>query len=1466
MPSFFFENMKPCSVVVAALNFVISSYCLTLLFAVRILASEESATANPRIIEHPDNQYVARNEPATLNCKAEGDPPPVISWYRDGLPVVTANENPSSHRMLLPSGQLFFLRIITSKNSKPDLGVYYCNATNPETKVSVISRNATLELAVIGNEFREQPGNAEVAVGADVVLGCRAPKGEPEPRVRWKKDGELVKPSDRITVADAGSLKIRDSRREDAGLYVCVAYNVGGEKESVPAKLSVREKPRIIEGPKDIVAQENSDVSFHCSATGDPKPTIIWKKVDDQMPQGRMHILEDKSLKIERVRLADEGIYVCRAENTVGFQEAEAKLIVHSQPSFLITPRDKVVGLGRRAVFRCEVVGNPAPAVFWNKEGSQTLLFPNQDHGRLSVSDDGTLTIESVEREDGGEYVCKGLSIAGSAYAKAKLDIKDVDSRPPPIIHQGPQNQTLPVSSVAMLPCSTSGDPPPLIRWYRNGRVLSLRDPRFTILDSGMLQISDLRKTDSGLYTCKAISETGETGWSAALIVETPTNPTIIFHRTPEPSTFPGPPSKPSISDVTETSVRLTWRNNANHGASPVYAYTVEYFSHETGKGWIVASDSVIEQTYTIRGLQQDTAYMFLIRAQNSHGLSLPSPVTAPIRTKGIGNSQSRPTVPSLDLTIVAERLSNQVVWMLPGEVMSSTAVKVTWEVRKNHRFIEGYHIHYRTVMELDSHSSGGGSDQPRPFTTETVQSNGATMYTLHNLEKDSWYEIHIQPFYQSVVGQASNSIRVKTLEDTPSAAPQNIRARMVDNSTLHITWDTPPRQHFNGALRGYKIYIYGNETKFDREIQINSTLDAIYIHSMIKDMTYKIQMSAWNKMGEGLRSEAIVIGPLAHSVRQNLFQEPWFIATLIVSIGGVIWITLCIFSVWVYRKRKTCKKIPKSVHLNKVAADCPRNGSILTPMTITSYLEKENNAENIRLASVVSANSKENLTKDNGANLQNPFPTKNFHDKSLLVMPYATTNLINPVNDSKAAAAAAEATFQAIHHHQGKLRTDAEQFNRRHDMSACDSNVDHQNIPDEHGHQKPLMLFLPPPPEHPPPSDIGTPPDSPVPGGAYSGERNFSGAYFPADGNNCRMMNHSGCGLRNLHSDCERDMRSYHGGGGGGGGGGGQTNWSGSLNPRSQLYQRQQQQQQLQNSHNGPSYLLHKPASFRMDCQRPPPSGYPPQRPTNNVDYNPTSSSAFRNVQLNSARDVSGEQFNRLYNNGCENSAGANPQWVVAQSTVPNNVGFERGLQSSIPNIIRGHSNNSWLNASNNIQNFEQQDSPPESELDIRDYEQCSDVVLPTLCDYPSASDTEVMSGQPFDTLWEAANDSDANCSSLRSSEGSEEEVASFLPDADFASAVAKAAQLSGLTVVGSTVTDPTAMDQMNCREKVKKPAKYRQRARCTSPYSTDSNYSTLQVPHRPYPKSDRKRQLREHGGSRYNGQDARNNLSNMT
>lgn len=71
---------------------------------------------------------------------------------------------------------------------------------------------------------------------------------------------------------------------------------------------------------------------------------------------------------------------------------------------------------------------------------------------------------------------CLCFSIAGSDH-------------PPPVIRQGPLNQTVPVDSTVVLGCQTAGPPPPTVQWKKDGVLVSPVDSRMSLTDKGSLEI-----------------------------------------------------------------------------------------------------------------------------------------------------------------------------------------------------------------------------------------------------------------------------------------------------------------------------------------------------------------------------------------------------------------------------------------------------------------------------------------------------------------------------------------------------------------------------------------------------------------------------------------------------------------------------------------------------------------------------------------------------------------------------------------------------------------------------------------------------------------------------------------------------------------------------------------------------------------------------------------------------------------
>uniref|UniRef100_A0A3Q1BS72 Roundabout, axon guidance receptor, homolog 2 (Drosophila) n=1 Tax=Amphiprion ocellaris TaxID=80972 RepID=A0A3Q1BS72_AMPOC len=880
----------------------------------------------PRIVEHPSDLIVSKGEPATLNCKAEGRPTPTVEWYKDGERVETDKDDPRSHRMLLPSGSLFFLRIVHGRRSKPDEGAYVCVARNYLGEA--VSRNASLEVALLRDDFRQNPTDVVVAAGEPAILECVPPRGHPEPTIYWKKDKVRIDDKDdRITIR-GGKLMISNTRKSDAGMYICVGTNMVGERDSETAQVTVFERPTFLRRPINQVVLEEETVEFRCQVQGDPQPNVRWRKDDIDVPRGRYYDKDDYVLRVKKSSVNDEGTFTCVAENRVGKLEASATLTVRAAPQFVIRPRDQIVSQGRTATFPCETKGNPQPAVFWQKEGGQNLLFPNQPqqpNSRFSVSPSGDLTISSVQRADAGYYICQALTVAGSILAKAQLEVTDVlTDRPPPIIRQGPSNQTLGVDSVALLKCQASGDPIPSISWLKDGVSLLGKDPRMSLQELGSLQIKNIKLSDSGIYTCVATSSSGETSWSAFLEVKESGGVMVIKNH--DENELPGPPSKPQVTDVTKNSVSLSWQSGMA-GTSPISSFVIEAFSQSVSNSWQTVADHVKTTQFTVKGLRPNTIYLFMVRAANSQGLSDPSPMSDPVRTQDIS-----PPAQGVDHRHVQKELGEVIVRLHNPVVLSPTTIQVTWTVDRQSQFIQGYRVLYRQTSGLPS---------PGPWQTQDVKVPSERSVILSALKKGIVYEIKVRPYFNEFQGMDSESRTARTTEEAPSAPPQQVTVLTVGNqnsTSISISWDPPPPDHQNGIIQEYKIWCLGNETRFHVNKTVDAAIRSVVVGGLQVGVVYHVEVAASTSAGVGVKSEpqpiiiefrdVIIHGNRNNSITEQItdvVKQPAFIA----GIGGACWVILMGFSIWLYWRRKKRKGLSNyAVTFQRVDGGLMSNGS----------------------------------------------------------------------------------------------------------------------------------------------------------------------------------------------------------------------------------------------------------------------------------------------------------------------------------------------------------------------------------------------------------------------------------------------------------------------------------------------------------------------------------------------------------
>ncbi|XP_056093723.1 obscurin isoform X11 [Rhinichthys klamathensis goyatoka] len=199
-------------------------------------------------------------------------------------------------------------------------------------------------------------------------------------------------------------------------------------------------------------------------------------------------------------------------------------------PRFLAYPRPVVVQSGTDAVLKCQISGDPRPAVIWERNNEK--IHPE---GRYRVFEDGNvynLIITSVTKEDSGQYICKAKNCIGETYAAATLKVegeaqeKEFREENKPRFLIKPLSTRVGRGEDAMFSCKLWGNPRPEVIWEKDGKKLNeiFESTHFTISyqDGGwfQLKIFKTRAPDGGVYTCKARNEFGESLAGAVLLVD----------------------------------------------------------------------------------------------------------------------------------------------------------------------------------------------------------------------------------------------------------------------------------------------------------------------------------------------------------------------------------------------------------------------------------------------------------------------------------------------------------------------------------------------------------------------------------------------------------------------------------------------------------------------------------------------------------------------------------------------------------------------------------------------------------------------------------------------------------------------------------------------------------------------------------------------------------------------------------
>uniref|UniRef100_A0A3Q3MZ09 Immunoglobulin superfamily DCC subclass member 3-like n=1 Tax=Mastacembelus armatus TaxID=205130 RepID=A0A3Q3MZ09_9TELE len=610
-----------------------------------------------------------------------------------------------------------------------------------------------------------------------------------------------------------------------------------------------------------------------------------------------------------------------------------------SELAFLKEPSDVIAVRDRPLMLDCQVEGEGPISITWRRNG-----VPVATGTKAMVLGNGTLLIKNFSKRrehdetDAGEYDCAAQNRYGMLISrKARVQLASL-----PKFLSHPQSVAVDEGGVARLTCQVNGIPEANITWQKDQLPLSISDPRYTLLPNGVLQITGVKRTDSGLFRCVA-SNIANTRYSqeAQLSVtvyrhwKSPSHP----NKTTCPITCPIHLSCFSdgrsigvegvqvlgtgnlmISDATlqHSGVYVCSANRPGSRsrrtalgrlvvqAPPEFVQWPQSVSRPAGGSAVFScTASGVPDPHLIwlknGKLLTPSGNVKLTNGNTTLAITRITPEDEAIY-QCIAENSAGTNQASARLAISQGPELPEAPTGLQATALSSSSLQLIWEQPPEHvsQQIIGYVLHIRRLGEPDNAE------------LQEAVSKTTFKHEVNNLEAATTYSIYLKAYSALGGSQQSNTITATTLGGVPSSP--SFFTKVLNQTAMQVYWELPSKP---GKLEGFRLEYRGVSNP---DIQGRETfpghINTHTISHLEPAAVYEILLVAYNGNGDSPPNRRLVSlaeegNPAAAGPSCNCDRSDGSMSTLLVGIHSGLACILCclLFILLGYRRSLFCRK-----------------------------------------------------------------------------------------------------------------------------------------------------------------------------------------------------------------------------------------------------------------------------------------------------------------------------------------------------------------------------------------------------------------------------------------------------------------------------------------------------------------------------------------------------------------------------